>query len=178
MKAVVAAFNQEKALVGTISVIAQLHRLIGYSTGFIPYSIAPIHPRRYHHIIFPLPNVVNILWRHCEWEPVASIHYPKCWHGGPLILQLASILSAAANTQPRLETEEEICGDIRFLIIISSASVWCCEVAREPSLSINMCSICSLYLFSDTFVCCRYAAILFKKQKYVSGQHRYFHTSK
>ena len=32
MKVVVAAFNQEKALVGTFSVIVQLHRLIVYST--------------------------------------------------------------------------------------------------------------------------------------------------
>ena len=32
MKAVVAAFNQEKALVGAISVIVQLHRLIVCST--------------------------------------------------------------------------------------------------------------------------------------------------
>ena len=32
MKAVVATFNQEKALVGAFSVIVQLHRLIVYST--------------------------------------------------------------------------------------------------------------------------------------------------
>ena len=32
MLVVVAAFNQEKALVGTFSVIVQLHRLIVYST--------------------------------------------------------------------------------------------------------------------------------------------------
>ena len=32
MKAVVAAFNQEKALVGAFSVTVQLHRLIVYST--------------------------------------------------------------------------------------------------------------------------------------------------
>ena len=32
MKAVVATFNQEKALVGAFSVIVQLHRLIIYST--------------------------------------------------------------------------------------------------------------------------------------------------
>ena len=32
MKAVVAAFNQEKALVGAFSMIVQLHRLIVYST--------------------------------------------------------------------------------------------------------------------------------------------------
>ena len=32
MKAVVAAFNQEKALVGAFSVFVQLHRLIVYST--------------------------------------------------------------------------------------------------------------------------------------------------
>ena len=40
---------------------------------------------------------MNILWRHCEREPLASIQYPECWHGGPLILilQLASITSAA-----------------------------------------------------------------------------------
>ena len=31
MKAVVAAFNQEKALVGALSVIVQLHRLIVYT---------------------------------------------------------------------------------------------------------------------------------------------------
>ena len=31
MKAVVAAFNQEKALVGAFSVIVQLHRLIVYT---------------------------------------------------------------------------------------------------------------------------------------------------
>lgn len=116
-----------------------------------------IHPRQYHHIIFPLPTVVNILWRHCEWEPLASIHYPECWHVGPLILilQLASILSAAAALA---ETEEEICGDIRSLIIISSASVWWYrKVARElsPLLSINMCSICSLYLLSDTVLHCQ-----------------------
>ena len=34
MKAVVAAFNQEKALVGAFSVIVQLHRLIVYSTNW------------------------------------------------------------------------------------------------------------------------------------------------
>ena len=32
MKALVGAFNKEKALVGAFSVIVQLHRLIGYST--------------------------------------------------------------------------------------------------------------------------------------------------
>ena len=32
MKALVGAFNQEKALVGAFSVIVQLHRLIVYST--------------------------------------------------------------------------------------------------------------------------------------------------
>ena len=32
MKALVATFNQEKALVGAFSVIVQLHRLIVYST--------------------------------------------------------------------------------------------------------------------------------------------------
>ena len=32
MKAVVGAFNQEKALVGAFSVIVQLHRLMIYST--------------------------------------------------------------------------------------------------------------------------------------------------
>ena len=32
VKALLAAFNQEKALVGTFSVIVQLHRLIVYST--------------------------------------------------------------------------------------------------------------------------------------------------
>ena len=37
MKAVVAAFNQEKALVGAFSVIVQLHRLIVYSTTYKPY---------------------------------------------------------------------------------------------------------------------------------------------
>ena len=35
MKVVVAAFNQEKALVGAFSVIVQLHRLIVYSTRHI-----------------------------------------------------------------------------------------------------------------------------------------------
>ena len=34
VKAVVAAFNQEKALVGAFSVIVQLHRLIVYSTSY------------------------------------------------------------------------------------------------------------------------------------------------
>ena len=39
MKVVVAAFNQEKALVGAFSVIVQLHRLIVYSTlGHILHS--------------------------------------------------------------------------------------------------------------------------------------------
>ena len=71
----------------------------------------------------------------------ATSQYPECWHGGPLILilQLASITSAAAALA---ETEEEICGDIRFLIIISS--VQCGDIARSPGsslllLSINMC---------------------------------------
>ena len=36
MKAVVATFNQEKALVGAFSVIVQLNRLIGYSTSTNP----------------------------------------------------------------------------------------------------------------------------------------------
>ena len=35
MKAVVAAFNQEKALVGAFSVIVQLHQLIVYSTNSV-----------------------------------------------------------------------------------------------------------------------------------------------
>ena len=40
----------------------------------------------------------------------------------------------ASRQQQNTETEEEICGDIRFLIIISSASVWWyCKVARELS---------------------------------------------
>ena len=34
MKAVVAAFNQEKALAGALSVIVQLHRFIVYSTSY------------------------------------------------------------------------------------------------------------------------------------------------
>ena len=37
MKAVVAAFNQEKALVGAFSVTVQLHRLIVYSNRYKPY---------------------------------------------------------------------------------------------------------------------------------------------
>ena len=43
MKAVVAAFNQEKALVGAFSVIVQLHRLIGYSTTYFPAITASCH---------------------------------------------------------------------------------------------------------------------------------------
>ena len=35
MKALVAAFNQEKDLVGAFSVIVQLHRLIVYSTNYL-----------------------------------------------------------------------------------------------------------------------------------------------
>ena len=41
MKAVVAAFNQEKALVGAFSVIVQLHRLIVYTALIIPLSSVP-----------------------------------------------------------------------------------------------------------------------------------------
>ena len=44
MKAVVAAFNQEKALVGAFSVIVQLHRLIVYSTNCfrsLTYLLSP-----------------------------------------------------------------------------------------------------------------------------------------
>ena len=41
MKAVVATFNQEKALVGAFSVIVQLHRLIGYNTS--PDGGHPLH---------------------------------------------------------------------------------------------------------------------------------------
>ena len=37
MKALVGAFNQEKALVGAFSVIVSLHRLIGYSTKDITF---------------------------------------------------------------------------------------------------------------------------------------------
>ena len=37
MKALVGAFNQEKALVGAFSVIVPLHRLIGYSTKHITF---------------------------------------------------------------------------------------------------------------------------------------------
>ena len=40
MKAVVAAFNQEKALVGAFSVIVQLHRLIVYSTSENALSVS------------------------------------------------------------------------------------------------------------------------------------------
>ena len=40
MKAVVAAYNQEKALVGAFSVIVQLHRLIIYSTTNDPHQMA------------------------------------------------------------------------------------------------------------------------------------------
>ena len=47
MKAVVAAFNQEKALVGSFSVIVQLHRLIVYST----------NPHTY---LVPVPAVVGV----------------------------------------------------------------------------------------------------------------------
>ena len=36
VKVVIAAFNQEKALVGAFSVIVQLHRLIVYSTSQQP----------------------------------------------------------------------------------------------------------------------------------------------
>ena len=39
MKAVVAAFNQEKALVGDFSVIVQLHQLIVYSTSYHSYIV-------------------------------------------------------------------------------------------------------------------------------------------
>ena len=39
MKAVVAAFNQEKALLGAFSVIVQLHRLIDLRHYLIPHSI-------------------------------------------------------------------------------------------------------------------------------------------
>ena len=42
MKAVVAAFNQEK-VVGAFSVIAQLHRLIVYSTTLVTAAATP-HP--------------------------------------------------------------------------------------------------------------------------------------
>ena len=41
MKAIVGAFNQEKALVGAFSVIAQLHRLIVYSTSVSGVSWEP-----------------------------------------------------------------------------------------------------------------------------------------
>ena len=39
MKAVVAAFNQEKALVGAFSMIVQLHQLIVYSTNYHSYIV-------------------------------------------------------------------------------------------------------------------------------------------
>ena len=42
MKAVVAAFNQEKALVGAFSVIVQLHRLIDLRHYFITFNVTPL----------------------------------------------------------------------------------------------------------------------------------------
>ena len=42
MKAVVAAFNQEKALVGAFFVIVQLHRLIVYSTTTNPWQVPDV----------------------------------------------------------------------------------------------------------------------------------------
>ena len=52
MKAVVAAFNQEKALVGAFSVIVQFHRLIVYSTSLgvdVRPPAAQLHAPLLHH---------------------------------------------------------------------------------------------------------------------------------
>ena len=53
MKALVEAFNQEKALVGAFSVIVQLHRLIVYSTINYPSSRNRMLPeQKIHHDCF------------------------------------------------------------------------------------------------------------------------------
>ena len=55
MKAVVAAFNQEKALVGAFSVIVQLHRLIVYGTN-----------------LFSMVHKCSSWWRTAEQEVVVT----------------------------------------------------------------------------------------------------------
>ena len=55
MKAVVAGFNQEKALVGTFSVIVQLHRLIDLRHYFSSFSIPHLTST------FPIQSPQNLL---------------------------------------------------------------------------------------------------------------------
>ena len=50
VKAVVAAFNQEKALVGAFSVIVQLHRLIDLRH-YLGYCVVLRHPAGHHRVL-------------------------------------------------------------------------------------------------------------------------------
>ena len=63
MKAVVAAFNQKKALVGAFSVILQLHQLIVYST-----SLYTVYTQRQQ----PRPCHASSSWQHRDGGGVLS----------------------------------------------------------------------------------------------------------
>ena len=58
MKAVVATFNQENALVGALFVIVQLHLLIVYSTNVDPATAAAAPQIKYKHDL----KLVNFLF--------------------------------------------------------------------------------------------------------------------
>ena len=72
MKAVVAAFNQKKALVGAFSVIVQLHRLIINSAIPSPAIIWPASTDDLHSIAdcehLYLVSGKEGLWRSRRWE--------------------------------------------------------------------------------------------------------------
>ena len=76
MKAVVAAFNQEKALVGAFSVIVQLHRLIDLRTTLlhaVPVSECRVMPNNDHCSTVKMLNLLNLIITFTFW-PIINIH--------------------------------------------------------------------------------------------------------
>ena len=94
MKAVVAAFNQEKALVGAFSVIVQLHRLIVYSTSLLastafipPLTSVPLIP---HPCNEPMDVTEGFRATESDLSLKCSGQHPIYWGHHPVCLSMFS----------------------------------------------------------------------------------------
>ena len=99
MKALVGAFNQEKALVGAFSVIVQLHRLIDLRHYSVPI---PVQVAGFQYSLYLVPDNLYGVYDHetREWNGIVRETRPFAQHAGTLYYLYNTLATFRNNCPP------------------------------------------------------------------------------
>ena len=137
VKAVVAAFNQEKALVGAFSVVVQLHRLIVYSTGQQCHGLIALGSK-----VCWDDHILCTGWTmfYCYWPLLFSGNTSKViFREHNILISLFIIISLAFRTDLKMpfypESEK---GDWIFQNLPSAGSHWPSFSLLDPRSEVSV----------------------------------------